>query len=326
MFFIVMLVATTFCIAASAAFFSVFGMMQTYSAIAIPILIMGASLELGKLMTASVLYRMWDKLKSLKYYLMAAVLGLMLMTSLGIFGYLTAGYQKDSVPIQQINQKLDTDKQEIDRLIARKKEIDQQIAKLPSNYVKSRQQLMGAFDAELKTIAPRIDALQTEIGDYQGKKIDTEAHIGPIIFVAKVLGRDPDEAVTWFTLLIMSVFDPLAVALTLATNIAIKQRQEAKVVEDQKEPYIYPIEPAYERYPDNETEPLKSDSVDIDGHAEPSPYTTGIVPHVDSDPIPDAATEGLTKEDVVEIVKTAIENEDLQSLKKRQEILNELRK
>lgn len=301
MLFIVLLAVTTFCIAASAAFFSVFGMMQTYSAIAIPILIMGGSLELGKLMTASVLYRMWGTLKSLKYYLMAALFGLMLMTSLGIFGYLTAGYQKDSVPMEQINQKLDTDKKEIDRLILRKQEIDQQIAKLPSNFVSSRQKLMTSFEPELKAIGPRIDALQIEISEYQTKKIDTEAHIGPIIYVAKIFGRNPDEAIFWFTLLIMSVFDPLAVALTLATNMAIQQRKITSAVTLEPESSVEPESI-------NEQEIIKTPM-----HTEES-----------STPIPVA--EHLTKQDVVDIVKTAIETEDLQAMKKRQEILAELRK
>lgn len=317
MLFIILLAFTTFCIAASAAFFSVFGMMQTYSAIAIPILIMGASLELGKLMTASVLYRMWGKLKSLKYYLMVALFGLMLMTSLGIFGYLTSGYQKDSIPMEQITQKLQTDKQEIDRLIARKAEIDQQIAKLPANFVTGRQKLMTSFETELKNISPRIDALQKEIGEYQTKKIDTEGHIGPIIYVAKIFNRSPDEAVFWFTLLIMLVFDPLAIALTLATNMAIKHRQESLVVTDP--PVIAP-------------EPTPAPTATPEPTAEPTygPPPAKLVE--DQKVFREAMAElvekekSLTKDDVVDIVKSAIETEDLQANKTRQAILTELRK
>lgn len=294
MFFIILLSFTTFCIAASAAFFSVFGMMQTYSAIAIPILIMGASLELGKLMTASVLYRMWDKLKSLKYYLMIALFGLMLMTSLGIFGYLTSGYQKDSIPMEQITQKLQTDKQEIDRLIARKAQIDQQIAKLPANFVTGRQKLIASFSAELNSIGPRINVLEKEIADYQTKKIDTEGHIGPIIYVAKLFNRSPDEAVFWFTLLIMIVFDPLAIALTLATNIAIKHRQEN--LEHKETPNSVEIK--------TETYNPSQDNLETSSESEKT----------------------LTKNDVVDIVKSAIETEDLQANKTRQAILTELRK
>lgn len=301
MFFIILLALTTFCIAASAAFFSVFGLMQTYSAIAIYMLIAGASLELGKLVTASALYRMWDKLGLfLKSFLMFAVLALMAVTSLGIFGFLSAGYQKDSVPIAQINQKLDTDQQEIDRLISRKKEIDQQIAKLPSNYVSSRQKLMSSFEPELKAIGPRIDELQKEIADYQTKKIDTEAHIGPIIYVAKVLNRQPDEAVFWFTLLIMSVFDPLAVALTLATNIAIKNRKDSS----EKKSVV-------------ENSNVEEKEIQITPEVN---LPEDIVPESES------STSTLSKEDVVDIVKSAIENEDLQAQKNRSAILAELRK
>lgn len=306
MFFIILLVLTTFGIAASAAFFSVLGLMQTYSAIQIPILIMGSFLEAGKLMTASALYRLWDKLGILKVYLFAALIGLMLMTSLGIFGYLTAGYQKDSIPMEQITQKLEADKQEVDRLIERKKEIDQQIAKLPNNFVNSRQRLMNSFKPELESINPRIESLQKEIAEYQTKKIETEAHIGPVIYVAKLFNRNPDESVFYFTLLIILIFDPLAVALTLVTNMAIKHLKESKE---------QPVESIPEIEQPNEVE----EKLDPE-----KPIEEVLV--AGREDLPPADPNALSREDIVQIVKDSIADEDLLSHKKRKEILSELRK
>lgn len=227
MLFILIMFLTTLSIAASAAFFSVFGLMQLFAGATIPIMIMGSALEAGKLVAASFLYRFWDKISFfIKSYLISAIFILMTITSLGIFGYLTAAYQKDSIPIKELEQKIDIAKTELERLNDRKKEIDKQIANLPNNYVNARQKLMTSFKPELNTINPRISELTISLSEMQSSKLNTEAHIGPIIFVAKILKREPDDAVFYFTLLIMLVFDPLAIVLTVATNMAIKIRKE----------------------------------------------------------------------------------------------------
>lgn len=227
MLFISILLVVTLAIAASAAFFSVFGLTSLFVGVFIPILIMGSALEAGKLIAASFLYRFWGKITFfIKAYLIASVLILMLITSVGIFGYLTAAYQRDTIPLKELTQRIETNQIELDRLTERKKEIDKQIAELPHNYVTARQNLMRTFKPELDALGPRIDELLEEISKDQSAKLATEAHVGPILFVAKVLDRDPDDAVFYFTLLIMIVFDPLAVALTLATNMAIKERSE----------------------------------------------------------------------------------------------------
>lgn len=223
------MILTTLSIAASAAFFSVFGLMHLFTGAAIPIMIMGTALEAGKLVAASFLYRFWKNTSFfIKTYLLAAIFILMTITSIGIFGYLTAAYQKDSIPIKELTQKIESNKNELDRLTERKKEIDKQIANLPNNYVNSRQRLMNSFKPELESINPKITELTKSLEEMQSSKLNTEAHIGPIIFVAKALNREPDNAVFYFTLLIMTVFDPLAIVLTVATNMAIKSRKDEK--------------------------------------------------------------------------------------------------
>lgn len=218
-----LIILTATIIAGAAAYFSIFGLVQVYTGIALPIIIMGSALEIGKLVAASFLYRYWEKITLLlKTYLIISVLTLMLITSIGIFGYLTASYQKDTLPIKETNQILERNKIETDRLMFRKTEIDKQISELPKNFVNGRKQLLNTFKPELDTINKQIDLLQKQTSELQSKKLNTETHIGPIMFVAKVLKQDPDDSIFYFTLLIMLVFDPLAVALTLCANIIIK--------------------------------------------------------------------------------------------------------
>jgi hypothetical protein len=102
MVFILLLVFSTLAVAGSAAFFSVYGLAQIFSASFIPVVIMGGALEAGKLVAASYLYRYWKETSFiLKTYLFIAIFTLMVITSLGIFGFLTAAYQTDSIGLKQ---------------------------------------------------------------------------------------------------------------------------------------------------------------------------------------------------------------------------------
>jgi hypothetical protein len=228
MVFIAILFLSTLSIAGTAAFFSVFGLAQIFHGMATSVMIMGASLEAGKLVAASFLYRFWDKLSWwLKTYLVLAVLMLMVITSVGIFGMLSLGYQSDTLPLKQIDSKIELLKQEQTQLTTRKSEIDKQIQSLPSDMVKGRQKLMRTFDPELRVINKRIPEINTEMQQLSTQQLTTQAHVGPIIYIAKAFGSDVDDATKYVILLLIMVFDPLAVALTISVNIALKSRRDA---------------------------------------------------------------------------------------------------
>ena len=227
--FIVVLVFAALLIAGAAAFFSVYGLAQVFAGAFISVVIMGVALEVGKLVAASFLYRYWTKISAaLKAYLMVAVLVLMGITSMGISGYLTAAYQTDTVGLRDASSKLTSYTEELDRLLARKADMDRQISQLPADYVAVRQKLMKSFESEYATMNPRIEFLQGEKSKLQEQQIATEAKVGPIVFISRVLGSETDDAIFWLVILIVCVFDPLAVALTIAANIAIAERKSQK--------------------------------------------------------------------------------------------------
>lgn len=212
--------------ASAAAFFSVYGLAQLYAGAKIPVIIMGVALEAGKLMGASFLYRKWHTLglffKSI-FVTMIAVL--MLITSLGIFGYLSSAYQIDNISLKDNHQKIELIESELIRLNDRKIQIDKQIAEMPATYVSAKQKLMQSFDIEYKSILADTTKLNSELMELKSVSITNEAKIGPIIFVAKAFDKDPDIAVVIFTLLLIFVFDPLALVLTIATNMVMNQKQ-----------------------------------------------------------------------------------------------------
>lgn len=222
-----MLVTTS--IALTAAYFSIVGLAAIFVGVHTPVLIMGGVLEAGKLTAASYLYRYWKPTGVLlRTYMLAAVLGLMLMTSAGIFGQLSKGYQTDTVSLKvmQAQETLLTTEQT--QLTARKVEIDKQIDQLQSNNVRGRQKLMVTFAPELDKINARIPEITKQLQDLSSTQINQEAHVGPIIYIAKAFHTEVDDATKWLVLLIVFAFDPLAVSLTIATNIAIRVHKEEK--------------------------------------------------------------------------------------------------
>lgn len=231
MFFILLLALSAFSVAASAAFFSVYGLAQVFAASFIPVVIMGTSLEAGKLIAASFLYRYWKvSPKFLKAYLIAATLGLMIITSGGIFGFLTAAYQKDTIDLKQQQELIVLYEDQKTSYQNRLRGINQQIETVPESYVSKRMELIDTFESEKNDILMNIQDLDSKLIELKGNILTTEAKIGPIIYVAEVLEEDPDDAIFWFVLLLVCVFDPLAVSLTIATNIALNDRKNKKMV------------------------------------------------------------------------------------------------
>jgi hypothetical protein len=238
MIFILLLIASTMAIAGSAAYFSVYGLANTFSGVFWSVVIMGASLEAGKLIAASYLYRYWKETNfALKAYLMAGITALMLLTSLGIFGYLSSGYQQDVLPLKQKTEQIALLEDEKGRalggpaVVAFNKmngEIDVNAARVLRETTRSRDQLVRQYRAEQETVTKRITELDTQLLALKQDVIKTEAHIGPITYVAKVFNQSTDDATKWLVLIIIFAFDPMAVALTLAVNIALRLRREEK--------------------------------------------------------------------------------------------------
>lgn len=234
--FIILLGLITTSIAGAAAFFSIYGLAQIFSGTFWAVVLMGASLEAGKLVTASFLYRYWKKISTiLKVYLVVAVLVLMFITSMGIFGFLSQSYQTDSLPLKEMQVKIDGLKQEQSALITRKSELDaaRQAAitaavnnqSTKSRVLGSKERLAKVYDTETKTINERLPVLTNEIQELNQKVLTTQLHTGPITYIAKAFGREIDDATKWAILLLITAFDPLAVALTIGVNIAVNIRK-----------------------------------------------------------------------------------------------------
>jgi len=226
MLLIILLATAAFGLAAAAGFFSVVGLATTYAGSFIAVAALGSAIEFGKLVAVSFLYRFWDTLQTgFKAVLTVMIIIVMVITSLGVFGFLANANQTDMVGLKQTiaTQQLLIDEET--RLAARKLQIDQQIAQLKSDDVQGRIRLNRQFNSEIKEINTRLPQITKEKSALAISQVKQQADVGPLVYLAKSLGLEIDIATTWFTLLLVAVLDPLAVMLTLCTNIAIAARQ-----------------------------------------------------------------------------------------------------
>ena len=231
-----------------AAWYSIVGLMAIFAAAKIPIAIMGAVLEVGKLLTASWLYQYWDKTNALlKSYFTIAVVVLMFITSMGIFGFLSKAHMDqtltvgdNSLLIERIDRKIEREKVKITDAETVVAQLDKTVQVL-IDYDRIRGE-SGAIavresqNEERATLSniidqaySKIDTLSVEKLELDKEQLELEAEVGPIKYIAAFIYGDEldktllERAVRWIIITIIFVFDPLAVLLIVAANMTFKE-------------------------------------------------------------------------------------------------------
>ena len=220
-------------VAGSAAFYSVFGLSKLFSGATLAVIIMAGSLEFAKLVSASFLYRYWTKVNTwLKYYMTVGVVTLVLITSAGIFGFLSNAYQGATIEFEKESTKLLYKEDRLSQLQEDKgylkEELEQAISELPDNYITAKRQLRADYNPKVLEINDQILDVKSEISDLKTALIETGIDVGPAIYLARAFGTDVDSVVKFFIFILIFVFDPMAVALVLSYNIAMVNRQTSQ--------------------------------------------------------------------------------------------------
>jgi len=259
--FIIALAALS--VSASAAFYSVTGLMKLFAGAAFAVGIMAGSLEISKLVIASLLYQYWNTLnKFLRTYLMVAVVILILITSMGIYGFLSSAYQetanKDQIVTTQITT-LETKKKLFeetrDNILKEKQSIatlqgtlsqastTQFTDKNGNLVVRSNNAAVRNIESASKSnekLSAKIDVVNDSIFSIENKilAIKTNAtstsELGPLKYLSGLTGVNMDRIINWLLLVIIFVFDPLAIALVIAANFAfarLNKREETPLEE-----------------------------------------------------------------------------------------------
>ena len=234
-------------IAGCAAFFSVFGIGKLFSGAFIAVVIMASSLEIGKLVTASFLYRYWNKINQFqKFYMAAATIVLVLITSAGIFGYLSNAYQGATVEFEKQTTALLFKEEQVEQLEEDKQfllnELDQQVQSLPDNYITAKRKLREDYNPQILSINSELLDLKKEVGELKTNLVETGVDVGPAVYLARTFNTDIDTVVKFFIFILIFVFDPLAVMLVVAYNqVLLENRPKEKTQhENWKDIYSQP--------------------------------------------------------------------------------------
>jgi hypothetical protein len=248
-------------VSASAAFYSVTGLSMLFAGASFAVMIMAASLEIAKLVIASLLYQYRKTLpKLLKVYLTIAAAVLILITSAGIYGYLSAAYQKTADQTSIVESKiaaLESKKKLFEETRDNILKEKQTIASLQGNLsqasttqytdrkgnivVRSNDAAIRNIESASKSnekLSAKIDVVNDSIFSIESKILEVkttataESELGPLKYLSKLTGIAMDRIINWYILVIIFVFDPLAIALVIAANFAFsKLKQKEKIVE-----------------------------------------------------------------------------------------------
>ena len=300
-------------VSASAAYYSVSGLSKLFAGAAFAVIIMAGSLEVAKLVIASLLYQYRKTLpKFLKYYLSVACFVLILITSMGIYGFLSSAYQETAskagtidAQITLIETKRDNVKEQLAVYTTEKESINSAVADLRAGLANNviqykdkegnlitttssatrkalEKQLDQAIDRQT-SINSRVDGLNEQLFAYETEIVEVSTNseltseLGPLKYLSGLTGIPMDKIINWLLLTIVFVFDPLAIALVIAANFAFEQLRPKK--DDIP-------------YPNPQVEP---DDLDIEDNEGTDVYTEEDFSDWDS-----TLRDGLEDEDLIE--------------------------
>lgn len=208
------------------AIFSITGLAKLFSGAPVAVMLMAGCLEFAKLISAGFLHHNWKLLDAmLKVYLTIAVIALMSITSLGIFGYLSNAYQKSSVELANTDIKLEAFRDEQLRVANELNRLQKVIDDIPANRITKRMQFQKDAEPEIKNLSSRQIEIAQSVSALLIQKKALQAEIGPLVYVAETFHVGMDVVAKWFILVFVSVFDPLAICLVFAVSFSLRQKQ-----------------------------------------------------------------------------------------------------
>jgi len=248
MFFIILLLFSALAVSAVAGYFSIVGLMSIFPAAAMSILAMGVVLEIAKLVTASWVYRYWDKAALvMKSYFTVAVIVLSLITSMGIFGFLSKAHLEHTISVGGDNelqiQNLERQIANERRIIADGEKVLQQLDGAVQTLIdydrirgpegsiavrESQREERAATNLSIQRASESIEEIQAALSPLQSAALEIELEVGPIKYIAEMIYDQTDKntidkAVRFIIIMLIFVFDPLAILLVIAANMSLRE-------------------------------------------------------------------------------------------------------
>ena len=260
----ILMLTAALLLAATAAYYSVYGISKLFVSQAVAVIVMASILEVSKLITAAYLERFWQTIHWIrKVYLITAMIILMSITSLGIYGFLVSAYQDTAYKMQSIEKLVEIEttnrlrfQQQINQNLTERVDLNTNISELTkglSNNVitytnKEGNTITTTSSSTRKALENQLELSRLRLADLISKESvlndsitqidlrvlniqtnsDVVAELGPLRYIATMTGRSVDQVVNWFILLFIVVFDPLAIILLISANKALSRLNESK--------------------------------------------------------------------------------------------------
>lgn len=209
------------------AAFSVFGLRDLFSGAALAVILMAASLEFAKFVLAAYLHQRWKVLHGFfRSYLVGAVAVLSLITSMGIFGFLSNAYQSSSATLETEELKLSALKGQMDRHKAEIERLTKVMDEIPANRVTKRLEARKEIEPVITELNKNIAQAAGQIDLANLKILEVKQKVGPLIYISRAFKVNIDDVVKYLILVLVFVFDPLAISLVIATSEALTSRRK----------------------------------------------------------------------------------------------------
>lgn len=208
------------------ATFSILGLAKLFSGAVIAVSLMAAALELSKFVVAAYLHQTWQRISFLfKVYLVTSVAILSVITSMGVFGFLSDAYssstailESETIKLQKLQNEQAQANTEVDRL-------SRSVDEIPEERISKKLKARAETEPVIRGLKTKIGQIEAEIANAKIKIIEVKQKVGPLIYISKAFNIDIDTVVKYLILIFVSVFDPLAICLVIAFSDAIKKRK-----------------------------------------------------------------------------------------------------
>ena len=242
-------------VAGCAAFFSVTGLALLFSGASLAVIVMGTSLEIAKLVSASYLHQYWDTTnKFLRTYLLLGVLILVIITSAGIFGFLSNAFQSTSLKSDVVSREIGVFQSKITQNEQQIAQLNSQMGNLQQNSgtllgrgkvnnrlirsIDNRDKQINKLSTKIGVLNDSIAVWNIKINEIKNNNLDLEREIGGFKFIAEAFDLPINSVVKFFIFLLIFVFDPMAVTLIIAFNTALEEDRKKKPKKIVEEPMI----------------------------------------------------------------------------------------
>ena len=223
------LILSAVSVSALGAAFSIVGLAALFSGAALAVMLMAGALELAKFVLAAYLHLRWRDLNSIfKYYLVSAIVILSCITSLGVFGFLSDAYQSATSALATEDVKQESLKKQQTLARAEIERLNRSVDEIPITRITKKIEARKLVEPEVARLTKQIESLELQVTQSNLHILELKKKVGPLVYIAKAFKVEIDDVVKYLILLFVSVFDPLAICLVIATSGALQTRRQGQ--------------------------------------------------------------------------------------------------